>query len=362
MRAAVAPRHRDPAAPATLPRAPQGTLRFDRRLVLVYGLLVLDVVVIGSTSLQHVWQPANLIDKVLQNHNMPPDSTGMPPPQLQLPIAVKRELGMSCCCGWLALAVMGTLSLLLSYSPSAVSSNSGNSFPSAASTTPRASESTAATPAPRRRVSTLHPTEATGCTNCRRTLDEVELQLKLKYLLVAVATFCVFFALNLVVQIHGRFQQSKATATALKTFAASRAGNVASSSGPGLCAVRPSTQEALDSNKKGVQREVSDVPNAALADAVHATSLNESVKPIAEPSVKAHEGAGLPVEDVGAAHPQSPPYFYWRDTFFWLELGRECFLDGEVLLSGLWVLLHAVTLVGGRGVLRSRTLIHPSTT
>ncbi|KAL8276049.1 hypothetical protein Esti_000043 [Eimeria stiedai] len=320
MSAAVASHH--PAAATALPRAPRGSLRFDRRLLLVYGLLLLDVVVIGSTSLQHVWQPANLIDKVLQNHNMPPDSTGMAPPQLHLPIAVKRELGMSCCCGWLALAVMGTLSLLLSYSPSAIPSNSEGSLSSAAPSTPLGADSTAATPTGRRRLSTLHSTETTGCNNCRRTFDEMELQVKLKYLLVAVATFCVFFALNLVVQIHGRFQQSKVTATALKTFTANRAGEVASSVGPGLCTVRRSRQEALDFHEKRLLAEVSDVSTAALADAAHATSLNEIFKPAAEPAFQEHEEAGVPMEDIGAAHPQSPPYFYWRDVFFWLELGR----------------------------------------
>ncbi|KAL8455200.1 hypothetical protein Emag_001037 [Eimeria magna] len=293
---------------------------------------------------------------------MPLDSTGMAPPQLHLPIAVKRELGMSCCCGWLALAVMGTLSLLLSYSPSAISSSSNGNLSFAASTAPLASESTSATAARRRRLSTLHSTGSTSCNNCRRTLDEVELQVKLKYLLVAVATFCVFFALNLVVQIHGRFQQSKVTAAALKTFAANRAGELTSSAGPGLCAVRRSRQEAFEFDEKQPLTEASDVTNPALADAAHATSLNENFSPAAESALKGHEATNVSVDDIGAAHPQSPPYFYWRDVFFWLELGRECFLDGEVLLSGLWVLLHAITLIGGRGVLRSRTLIHPSTT
>ncbi|KAL8454304.1 hypothetical protein Emed_000413 [Eimeria media] len=293
---------------------------------------------------------------------MPLDSTGLSPPQLQLPIAVKRELGMSCCCGWLALAVMGTLSLLLSYSPSAIPSSSDSSLSSAASSAPRASESAAATPTRRRRLSTLHATESSSCSNCRRTLDEVELQVKLKYLLVAVATFCVFFALNLVVQIHGRFQQSRVTAAALKTFAANHAGEVPSSAGPGLCAVRRSKEEAFEADEKQLLSEASEASNPALADAAPKTTLNENFSPAAESAFEEAEAAGVSVDNMGVANPQSPPYFYWKDVFFWVELGRECFLDGEVLLSGLWVLLHAITLIGGRGALRSRTLIHPSTT
>ncbi|CDJ35011.1 uncharacterized protein EMH_0094670 [Eimeria mitis] len=60
----------------------------------------------------------------------------------------------------------------------------------------------------------------------------------------------------------------------------------------------------------------------------------------------------------GPVQQQSPPYFYWRDFFFWTELSRECFLDGEIQLSSLWVVLHAAALLGGRGFLKSRAAVH----
>ncbi|CDJ58296.1 hypothetical protein, conserved [Eimeria maxima] len=270
---------------ATLPCVPlpvsHGRVRFDRRMLLVYGLLLLDVVVIGITSLQHVWQPANLIDKVLQNHSTPVHGEGEHrhlSPQLQLPVAVKRELGMSCCCGWLAVAVMA---------------------------------------------------------------DEVELQIKLKYLLVAIASFCVFFALNLIVQIHGRFQQSKVTVAALKTF--SSEGNT------GAPPIRPADLygesyrefKGFSLQGEGSLRgeEAFSNPSGAQQNASSSAALF---------------GQG----EEGPVQHQSPPYLYWRDFSFWIELSRECFLDGEIQLSSLWVLLHATALVGGRGIIQSRAIVH----
>lgn len=321
-------------------KAQRGGLRFDRRLWLVYGLLLLDVVVIGSTSLQHFWQPANLIDKVLQNHNALTDVAPLlrlSPSQHQLPIAVKRELGMSCCCGWLALAVMGTLSLMLSYSPTPVpSAADGCSTFIAAGNVPK---DVATTSIRRRRTSPVHAGEVSYCNACTRTLDEVELQVKLKYLLVAVATFCVFFALNLVVQIHGRFQQSKVTVAALKTLAAENTESDGSARGSSL--------HMLGSGNH--QRFASDNTNFSSYEATGPVQSKYK-----ERGADAYEGDG------SSDTPQSPPYFYWRDFFFWVELGRECFFDGEIQLSSLWVLLHAATLLGGRRVLRSRKQVVPS--
>lgn len=339
---------------AVLPAAPRGGLRFDRRLLLVYGLLLLDVIVIGSTSLQHVWQPANLIDKVLQNHSTPLDAAALShshAPQQHLPVAVKRELGMSCCCGWLALAVMGTLSLLLSYSPSATRVDA--SPPSSTAASRRKGQ----TPVRRSRTPTAQTKEANTCSSCSRTLDEVELQVKLKYLLVAVATFCVFFALNLVVQVHGRFQQSKVTVTALKTLAADSTEGPSPSPGHGLYDLRQGSHQHFDfPNKRDQGLGVSGASSAA---AVPIPSLDFPEKAAEPLQVKDMPDTVYSHEDDGSAHPQSPPYFYWRDFFFWMELGRECFFDGEIQLSGLWVLLHAATLLGGRRALHSRSLVFP---
>lgn len=347
-----------PPPTAAVPPAHRRGLRFDRRLLLVYGLLLLDVVVIGSTSLQHVWQPANLIDKVLQNHNTPLDATVLRhsfASQYQLPVAVKRELGMSCCCGWLALAVMGTLSLLLSYSPSAVPTTREPSFVAAQPYGPPAAV------VGRRRMPTAHSRDANTCSACSRTLDEVELQVKLKYLLVAVATFCVFFALNLVVQIHGRFQQSKVTVTAFKTFAANDADGHDPTPVFGLCETRETARQQFDFYDKLSPDDVLSIltpPEAGGSSPMLSRSPYKIQGPV---QPKDQAGAAGAREHDGSGHPQSPSYFYWRDFFFWVELGRECFFDGEVQLSGLWVLLHAAALMGGRGALRSRSVVLPST-
>ncbi|KAL8427668.1 hypothetical protein Efla_007087 [Eimeria flavescens] len=324
--------------PVVLPPAHRRGLRFDKRLLLVYGVLLLDVVVIGSTSLQHVWQPANLIDKVLQNHTMPADSgpqSHCPSLQQRLPIAVKRELGMSYCCGWLALAVMGTLSLLLSYSPAAVSADSHGSRPHRSGSVQPAGHGALSTG--RRRSPMPRPTEAnSACSACKRTLDEVELQVKLKYLLVAVATFCVFFALNLVVQIHGRFQQSKATVAAFKTYAFNSAVEDDSSAGPGLCAIRRSSQESFNLYNKQESSGGSALPAAQFS--------SSKVRPFtdyfqAAESQQQREGAADTTLEDGAfvnpafVNPQSPPYFYWRDVFFWAELGHPAELQGAVFFG-----------------------------
>lgn len=337
-----------------LPPVHRCGLRFDKRLLLVYGLLLLDVVVIGSTSLQHVWQPANLIDKVLQNHSVPPNSLAMPHPhasQQQLPVAVKRELGMSFCCGWLALAVMGALSLLLSYSRSAVTDALPNSSASDVHRRKRPGTSLMRGACP----SASQPTDANDSRISKRTFDEIELQMKLKYLLVAVATFCVFFALNLVVQIHGRFQQSRVTAAALKTFAANNTEVVGISSGVELFELPEAThQQQFSGQTMRVQRAEESVAVAAL-------ELPRVFREENANNLQAVDAAGVMMhkrDDDGS--PQSPPYFYWRDFFFWMELGRECFLDSEILLSGVWVLLHVAALMGGRRVLYSNNVTYVS--
>ena len=307
----------------------------------MYGLLLLDVVVIGITSLQHVWQPANLIDKVLQNHSTPVHGEGEHrhlSPQLQLPVAVKRELGMSCCCGWLAVAVMGILSLLVSYTPSSVVG--GRQAPSSTAVEGRKTQNSA-TVTRRGRSSATHADGYAGCRACARTADKVELQIKLKYLLVAIASFCVFFALNLIVQIHGRFQQSKVTVAALKTF--SSEGNT------GAPPIRPADLygesyrefKGFSLQGEGSLRgeEAFSNPSGAQQNASSSAALF---------------GQG----EEGPVQHQSPPYLYWRDFSFWIELSRECFLDGEIQLSSLWVLLHATALVGGRGIIQSRAIVH----
>lgn len=335
-----------------LPPVHRGGLRFDKRLLLVYGLLLLDVVVIGSTSLQHVWQPANLIDKVLQNHSVPPEALAMPHPhasQQQLPVAVKRELGMSFCCGWLALAVMGALSLLLSYSPSAVTS----AFPKGAATDVQRNKRSGTGLIRGGCSSASQPAEANDSRIAKRTFDEIELQMKLKYLLVAVATFCVFFALNLVVQIHGRFQQSKVTAAALKTFAANNTEEAALSPGVEFFELPQANQQQFSVDPMQLQRAEESATGAVQK--VPGVFREENAN-----YMQAEDSAGVmhKREDDGSA--QSPPYFYWRDFFFWTELGRECFLDSEILLSGVWVLLHVAALMGGRRVLYSHNITYVS--
>ncbi|OEH76334.1 hypothetical protein cyc_00596 [Cyclospora cayetanensis] len=336
----------EPAATMTLaePQCPQGRVRFDRRLLLVYGVLLLDVVVIGSTSLQHVWQPANLIDKVLQNHSTPVSAATplhTPMPQHQLPVAVKRELGMSCCCGWLALAVMGTLSLLVSYSLSTVAPGSASTLTSGSH---RRRQNT--TSVRRSHAQPLQGKEEESCSVCMRTLDELELQMKLKYLLVAVATFLVFFTLNLVVQIHGRFQQSKMTVAALKTFAADTSAQV--SSQPSAHDLYGAPQDDEHRFHFHTQRDEY-LGTTGMSDIKRAAEVFQGMDA---------SNAVYRQEYDGPVNPQSPPYFYWRDFFFWMELSRECFLDGEIQLSGLWVLLHAATLLSGRAILRTRTVFH----
>ncbi|CBZ50933.1 conserved hypothetical protein [Neospora caninum Liverpool] len=96
----------------------------DRRIVFVYALLFLDVIIIGSTSAQHSFNPASLIDKVLMTHASFPSAApshvegdaGDLPYHRLLPHSVKRELGLSCVCGWAALVVLGILTLLFSTS------------------------------------------------------------------------------------------------------------------------------------------------------------------------------------------------------------------------------------------------------
>ncbi|KFH08957.1 putative transmembrane protein [Toxoplasma gondii MAS] len=94
----------------------------DRRVVFVYALLFLDVIIIGSTSAQHSFNPASLIDKVLLTHasfpsapSLEADAADLPFHRL-LPHSVKRELGLACVCGWAALVVLGILTLLCSTS------------------------------------------------------------------------------------------------------------------------------------------------------------------------------------------------------------------------------------------------------
>ncbi|CDJ70018.1 hypothetical protein, conserved [Eimeria necatrix] len=330
-----------PSLPLPVPRV---RLRLDRRLLLVYGLLLLDVVMIGITSLQHVWQPANLIDKVLQNHNAPLHADTSPALQPQLPVAVKRELGMSCCCGWLALAVMGILSLLVSYSPSSLDTVATAPSVSAKESC-RGQGSPTTTTARRSRPLAVQTKDSGKCAACLRTVEEVELQVKLKYLLVAVASFCVFFALNLIVQIHGRFQQSKVTVAALKTFAAENTENAQMISSPGLYGLEQRDPQGFPYDAKQSNR-VDGVYSASDAKGGAQLFVGE-----------------MPSQDTffpQGVHPQSPSYFYWRDFRFWMELGRECFLDGEIQLSGLWVVLHLAALLGGRGFLHSPPAMHVS--
>ena len=331
----------------------QGRVRFDRRMLLVYGLLLLDVVVIGITSLQHVWQPANLIDKVLQNH-----STPMPggqhhhllSPQLHLPVAVKRELGMSCCCGWLALAVMGILSLLVSYTPSSVVK--GRKAPSPPAVEGRKTHNSSLSTRRSRTPAAAHAEGYRGgCSSCARTADEVELQIKVKYLLVAIASFCVFFALNLTVQIHGRFQQSKVTVAALKSFTADNTAVPSMGRTAQLYGVGHSEFKGFPLQEGGSQREAEASSSASVAK-------QNAVELFAAEQQQAASGDSIYAQgEEGAAQQQSPPYFYWRDFFFWTELSRECFLDGEIQLSSLWVVLHAAALMGGRGFLQSRSAV-----
>ncbi|CDJ46902.1 hypothetical protein, conserved [Eimeria brunetti] len=358
------PQQQQDTEPSVQLPASYGRVCFDRRMLLVYGLLLLDVVVIGITSLQHVWQPANLIDKVLQNHSAPPLQTEgqhhrhlSPQQQLQqqLPVAVKRELGMSCCCGWLALAVMGVLSLFVSYSPSSVLKN--RSAPSSSvGVEGRKKQQHHSTAGRRSRAAPAHAAEGYACNVCVRTADEVELQIKLKYLLVAIASFCVFFALNLTVQIHGRFQQSKVAAAAIKTYTA---GSSSSGNTEALRMHRPvDLYEAGRSQynssffplqQQGSQREAEASSSAA--------AVKQPAQPFAAPQQQQSAAGTLPLYSQGEEGPvqqQSPLYFYWRDFFFWTELSKECFLDGEIQLSSLWVILHAAALLGGRGFLRSR--------
>ncbi|KEP62156.1 UNVERIFIED_CONTAM: hypothetical protein HHA_265170 [Hammondia hammondi] len=108
------------AASPSLP-APTTPSR-DRRVVFVYALLFLDVIIIGSTSAQHSFNPASLIDKVLLTHasfpaapSLEADAADLPFHRL-LPHSVKRELGLACVCGWAALVVLGILTLLCSTS------------------------------------------------------------------------------------------------------------------------------------------------------------------------------------------------------------------------------------------------------
>ncbi|PHJ20597.1 transmembrane protein [Cystoisospora suis] len=115
----------------------------DRRVIFLYALLFLDVVIIGSTSTQHCFNPASLVDKVLQTHlsssnfmsplsdeissstsssSFSSSSSSSSPDSLAydrlLPHSLKRELGLSCVCGWAALLVLGVLTLLFSASSS----------------------------------------------------------------------------------------------------------------------------------------------------------------------------------------------------------------------------------------------------
>lgn len=334
--------------------APHGRVRFDRRMLLVYGLLLLDVVVIGITSLQHVWQPANLIDKVLQNHSTPmhaEDQHQHLSPQLQLPVAVKRELGMSCCCGWLALAVMGIFSLLVSYTPSSVVGSKSSPAPSSTFTAVEGRKTQNAVSTRRSRTSSTPPEGHGDCGACARIADEVELQIKLKFLLVAIASFCVFFGLNLIVQIHGRFQQSKVTVAALKTFAANSNTAVPPIDRPSdLYGLGHSEYRDFPLQEEGNQRGTGAFSSASVSKQNAGLFAGEQ-----------QQSSGAPLYgqgDEGPVHQQSPPYFYWRDFFFWTELSRECLLDGEIQLSSLWVVLHAAALLGGRGFFRSRSAVH----
>lgn len=102
----------------------------DRRVIFIYALLFLDVVIIGSTSTQHCFNPASLIDKVLVTHlsssalissdGIPFSLSSLEYPSYDrlLPHSLKRELGLSCVCGWAALLVLGVLTLFFSASSS----------------------------------------------------------------------------------------------------------------------------------------------------------------------------------------------------------------------------------------------------
>lgn len=333
----------------------------DWRLLLVHLLLLLDVAVLGLTALQHIWQPSALVEKLLQTHAASLDAAAMnrqllqeqlemrlpwalpsqrpgfdfpdrlPREVLSMPLAVKRELGLSCCCGWLALATMGLLSLALSLGgsggssansqrPRGASSSEGETTGEEAGVSPSSSGGLHAqvSPSGQRETQTRNATSARElrssrggdcCRRCGRVRQALVLEAKLKALLIATCSFLVFFAFNLSIQLHGRYAQAKVVASTLGSLAAAAAG-------------RGSAEGAATQQEKGDLL----LPSAASSASAAGTETSGSSE---------------------ALPPQSPLYSPWEDAFFWGEVLRDFVSDPEIQVSLLWLALHAAALVLG---------------
>ncbi|PFH36653.1 hypothetical protein BESB_048450 [Besnoitia besnoiti] len=251
------------------PAAPKLPSR-DRRIVFIYALLFLDVIIIGSTSTQHSLNPASLIDKVLMTHasfsslthTHPSGGESEQPYYRLLPHSVKRELGLSCVCGWAALVVLGILTLLFSTSstplpllgPSAYSRSAREGDAENQTGEERRCEETEERGKQRTRNAERESRRSKGTARAGRPAagdggDEFETRFKnyervilsqygettaahtkLRTFLIALATLLVFFIMNFILQINVRCHITKYQLSHLHSLAAEVAGQTEAAS------------------------------------------------------------------------------------------------------------------------------------